>query len=237
MTAFLELMSREVRQYLVYVGISVAVVGLAGASLLSGKLSFSRFLGATNPLAAAVFLVLLGAVLLSVLLSHDWFVIYGKGSLAALPRLFGLAGLFGLEAILVDLKVVLPADLNVPFPESVMVYPVMGFGAEILLHVLPLALILIAVTAFSRNGDLDRVIGVSIFAVALLEPILQVIAGFSKPYPTWVYVWMGLHVFLVNLAQLIIFRRYDFVAMYSFRLAYYAIWHLAWGFVRLGVLF
>jgi hypothetical protein len=33
------------------------------------------------------------------------------------------------------------------------------------------------------------------------------------------------------------FRRYDFASMYSFRLVYYAYWHVAWGVIRLKVLF
>jgi hypothetical protein len=34
-----------------------------------------------------------------------------------------------------------------------------------------------------------------------------------------------------------VFRRYDFVTMYSFRLFYYAYWHIAWGVIRLRVFF
>ena len=40
-----------------------------------------------------------------------------------------------------------------------------------------------------------------------------------------------------ELCQLLIFKRCDFVTMYALRLAYYDIWHLAWGHVRLELLF
>ncbi|MCB9291467.1 MAG: hypothetical protein H6560_29470 [Lewinellaceae bacterium] len=45
---------------------------------------------------------------------------------------------------------------------------------------------------------------------------------------------MSLHIFLINLIQLWLFKRYDFVSMYTFRLVYYLIWHIGWGWVRLG---
>jgi len=45
------------------------------------------------------------------------------------------------------------------------------------------------------------------------------------------------NILLINLFQLSIFKRYDFVSMYSFRLVYYAIWHIVWGVVRLNLFF
>ena len=41
----------------------------------------------------------------------------------------------------------------------------------------------------------------------------------------------------INICQLSILRRYDFVSMWTFRLVYYAIWHVVWGELRLRVLF
>jgi hypothetical protein len=42
---------------------------------------------------------------------------------------------------------------------------------------------------------------------------------------------------VINLVQLTLFRRYDFLTMYAFRLVYYLVWHVAWGHLRLQVLF
>ena len=47
----------------------------------------------------------------------------------------------------------------------------------------------------------------------------------------------GAYAFLINLSQMAIFMRHGFVAMYSFRLFYYTVWHVAWGYVRLKILF
>jgi hypothetical protein len=36
-----------------------------------------------------------------------------------------------------------------------------------------------------------------------------------------------------GLVQLYVFRRFGFASMYSLRLAYYSLWHIAWGTTRL----
>ena len=40
-----------------------------------------------------------------------------------------------------------------------------------------------------------------------------------------------------QLAQLLIFKKYDFNSMYAFRLVYYLFWHIGWGHLRLRLLF
>lgn len=45
--------------------------------------------------------------------------------------------------------------------------------------------------------------------------------GFSQTSLSWAEAYVGLQVFAINLAQLSVFRRYDFISMYSFRLIYY----------------
>ena len=83
----------------------------------------------------------------------------------------------------------------------------------------------------------DEVIWPCILVVALLEPIFQTALGFSRPYPIWVTICVFANIFLINVFHLLIFKRYDFVSMYSFRLVYYLIWHIVWGQVRLNLLF
>ncbi len=237
MTKIKELISKERLQYLVYLGLSIGVIGLTGLGYFSDNLLFQRFLGKINLLIAILFIIFLGLVLLSFLLSQGWFAIYEKENLKGLLRYSGLATLFGLIAILVDyLTVVFPADLNMLFPESLLFYPVMGFIVEILFHVLPITLILIILTLLSEKIT-NKIIWVIIFAVSLFEPIFQTILGFSGQYPLWTVAYVGLHVFLINLSQLIIFKRYDFISMYSFRLVYYILWHIVWGYLRLKLLF
>lgn len=237
MTKIKELITNERLQYQVLIGISIGVLALTVIGYFSNTLFFQRFMGSINPLIVILLIIFLGVVLLSLLLSRGWFAIFRKENLKRIFRWYGLAVLFGLIAIVVDLKVVFPADQNVLFPGSLAFYPVMGFIVEILFHVLPFSLILIILTPLSKKINHNKIIWVSIFPVSLLEPILQVLLGYSGQYPSWTYVWTGLHVYLITLSQLIIFKRYDFVSMYSFRIVYYIIWHILWGYVRLQLLF
>jgi len=49
---------------------------------------------------------------------------------------------FGTIIIIIDLLVRFPADINVPIPKALLFYPVIGFFAEHMFHVLPLAILL-----------------------------------------------------------------------------------------------
>lgn len=233
-----ELISEERLQYLVFVGLSIGILGLTGIGYSSNNLLFQRFLGRINPLMAFIFVILLGVFLLTYLLSQGWFTIYRKKNLKGLYRSSGLAALLGLIAILVDLKIVFPADMNILFPKSLLFYPAIGFLVEILFHVLPLSVLLIVLTSMFRTMSYGKIIWVCILIVSLLEPIYQTIwMGSSNQYPLWTVVYVGFHVLLINLFQLLIFKRYDFISMYSFRLVYYLFWHIGWGHIRLKVLF
>jgi hypothetical protein len=236
-TSILEFVSKERLQYLVMTALSIGAVGLTGIIDYSNPLLFQRFIGSIDPFAAAFLMTLLGWILLSFLLSRGWFAIYKKENLKGLVCSSGLAALLGLIMILVDLKVVFPEDLNILFPESLLFYPAIGFFAEILFHVLPLSVLLMVLTSIFRTVSDQHMIWICIFAVALLEPIYQTITGFSNPYPLSVLAYVGLHVFLINLFQLLIFKRYDFISMYAFRLVYYLFWHIGWGYARLKLLF
>jgi len=45
------------------------------------------------------------------------------------------------------------------------------------------------------------------------------------------------HVFVINIIGLLLFRRHGFIMMYLFRLMYYFLWHILWGHLRLSILF
>jgi hypothetical protein len=60
---------------------------------------------------------------------------------------------------------------------------------------------------------------------------------FKQMFKMWVAAYTWIHVFVIAFLQLYVFRRFDFVSMYSFRLFYYAYWHILWGVIRLEVLF
>jgi hypothetical protein len=238
MTEIKELISNERLQYQVYFGLSIGVVGLTGIGYFSNNHLFQQYIGRINPLIASFLITFLGVILLSFLLSRGWFAIFKRENLKGLFRRSGLAALFVLITILVDLKIVYPADLNILFPESLLFYPAMGFYVEILFHVLPLSILIISLTSIFKNISYRKIIWICILTVSLLEPTFQtILQGSSNQYPLWAVAIFWLNLFLFNLSQLLIFKRYDFISMYSFRLVYYIIWHIVWGYIRLKLLF
>jgi len=236
MTKFVELISTERNQVLVFLGVSLVIAILTGILYVRNAPLFQAFFGKLNPLLVILGIILLGTVLSLFFLSRGWFVVHKAGEYKGFLVAAGLATLPGLIIILLDLKAVFPADTNRPFPDSLFFYPIFGFVVEVIFHMLPLALFLFILTSVF-NLNFEKMIWPCILVVALLEPIFQTVLGFSKPYPTWVTVCVFLNILLINLFQLSIFKRYDFVSMYSFRLVYYAIWHVVWGQIRLSLLF
>jgi len=233
-----ETISGDRLQYLILIGISLMVFGFVGILYFSNSQLFQRFIGRINPLIAFLFVIVLGFILLSFLLSQKWFAIYEKENLKGLFRFSSLAALFGIIMILVDTKIIFPADMNILFPESLLFYPAIGFLAEILFHVLPLAILLFILNSILKNADFGNVVWICILIVSLVEPIYQAMnMASSNRYPVGAVIYVGIHVFLISFFQLLIFRKYDFISMYSFRLVYYMFWHVGWGYVRLRLLF
>ena len=101
---------------------------------------------------------------------------------------------------------------------------------------MPLALVWSAANAAFGKAARDRLVLPCLAAVALLEPAFQI--ALSPPQtPLWVSAAVGLNVLVINLVQLAVFRRCGFAAMLAVRLAYYLLWHILWGELRLAVLF
>jgi hypothetical protein len=229
--------TNERLQYLVYLGLSLGVAGFTSILYLQDNLFFQKFFGRINPLVTIVIIVLLGGVLLSFLLSRSWFTIYQTWNPRWLIVPSALAALLAFVIILVDVTVIFPKDMNISFPESLLFYPVMGFVVEIIFHLLPLSFLLVVLTSLSKGTSFSNIIWPCLVMVALLEPMYQTLTGSLGRVPLWATAYVFLHVFLINVLELFFFKRNDFVSMYSFRLLYYLLWHIAWGYVRLSVLF
>jgi len=238
LSPMLEFIHRERSQYRALAVLSAGCLVLTGLLQYLDARIFQRVIGGINPLLAATIVVALGFVLLSWLLSRGGFSIYRSENRKGLLYGCGLATLFGVIVIPIDLLIRFPADINVPLPASLLFYPVVGFFAEILFHVLPLSLLLIVLFAVFRSVRQTGIVWLGIAAVAMIEPVYQTLWMVSLDrYPVWAVAVDALHVFAINLAQLIIFRRYDFVSMITLRWVYYLFWHIGWGSMRLDILF
>ncbi len=213
---------------------SVAAVLATLVLVMFGRPAFGRFIGAVNPVVAVVAVSLILAAITPAALGKGIFTIVGKDTARGVLVSASIAALFGLFIVMVDVNVVLPRGLNVAYPESILLYPVIGYGVEILFHALPFfAVALVIGSRIERPAFLWSAIAL----IAALEPAFQAVAGFTSVYPAWVTALVSLHIFAINVCQLAVFRRYDFVSMYAFRIVYYLFWHIGWGHFRLQILF
>lgn len=220
------------------VGVPAAVIfvfAVAASVVLSwSNGSVYRFLfGSLNPLVPTAAAALLGAAALRRLALLGWFQAGGaSGRSVALASVLGAA--LTVPVILVDLLGGFPAELNVPFPESLLFYPSIAVVAESAFHLVPLALIATVWRWTSLEFSRGRLFAIGI--AALIEPILQVVWG-SELSPTWANAYVGIHLLVFNVVALEIFRRSGFVALYGFRVGYYLVWHVTWGYFRVPLLF
>ncbi len=213
------------------------VLVLCGVILLlySNSSLFQRFIGEIHPFLAIGLSVVLGFLTLSFLLSKNWFTIHKKYPTKKGYPYAGLTLLFAFVAILIDINIVYPADMNILFPESLLFYPIIAFLVEIIFHVLPMTLLLVGSTLIFKRFLYNKLVLRYILIVALFEPTYQVV--FMETYTLWAMVAVWINLFLFNITQLFTFKRYGFISMYALRLLYYLIWHVVWGVLRLELLF
>ncbi|MBZ0277268.1 MAG: hypothetical protein K8I60_14060 [Anaerolineae bacterium] len=219
--------------YAILAGLSLVAILL---TVIADRASFRRFLGRLNPLLVILVTVALAFILLTLFLMRGWFVIYRADNLNGLLLAIGLAAVIVLPIIQVDRTVKFPQTLNIPFPQSMLFYPAIAYLVEVVFHLLPLALLTFGLTALLPAASPQTIIIACIIVVAAIEPVYQTV-GFAGRYPAWSVAYTALHVFVINLAQLCLFRQYDFVTMLAFRLAYYLAWHILWGHLRLKWLY
>lgn len=215
----------------------LTIVVLCGVGLLSNSNSslFQRFLGGISPFLAIVLSSVLGFLTLSFLLSKGLFAIYKKYPLKRMLHYSGVTLLFTSIAILVDLSIVYPTDMNIPFPESLLFYPVIAFLVEMVFHVLPLSVLLFTAMSIFKKIPYAKLLWICILIIAMLEPTYQVI--FMVSYPTWSMATVWINLFLFNSIQLMAFKNFGFMSMYTLRLLYYLVWHILWGSLRLQLIF
>ena len=224
------------RQALAYAAIGGLAVALTAGSLPAAEAQFRRLYGLLDPRLVSVLASAAGGVALWRLRRGDGFqIIRGVETVRGIGLSAVLATALAAAVILADCLIRYPRDLNVPIPIALLFYPPVGLVAEVVFHLLPLA-ILRATFAVPGSGSVGAgPARIAFVLTALVEPIFQVAVEEDPLSGRAVYT--GLHVLAVSSLQLVVFRRYDFASMYAFRLIYYAYWHVAWGALRLVLLF
>ncbi len=218
--------------------LAFAAFAILAAALLDAweTPAFELYFGGIPPVLATALVVSLGFGSLVAIRSNPWFLIDSGRPLApGLGRATAVALVLTVPVVVVDLMGGFGPGINVTVPRALLFYPLMAVVAECVFHLVPLAVVISLLRTSSRSlRPSTPTILISI--VALLEPSFQFLGGFSQA-PLWANLYVAAHVFVFNLLSLWFFRRYDLYTMYAFRLAYYAFWHVAWGYLRLPLLF
>jgi len=223
-------------QYAAYCALSLVALIFTVVLLPSSAGYFRRFFGQTNAILVVVLASVLGATALWALQSrYELAILQGGMTIRGVALSAALATVVAVAIVVADVFIRYPEDTNVPVPQALLFYPAIGFVAEIVFHVLPLALLLLAFNPLVGRFGEDRLLWIGTLLVAVLEPTFQVL--FEGKALTWGAAYTWIHVFAIAFLQLYVFRRFDFVSMYSFRLFYYLYWHILWGVIRLRLLF
>ncbi len=121
-------------------------------------------------------------------------------------------------------------DTNVAMPDVLQVDPAIAVFVEIAFHAVPIA-VLVAIfgTPTGFHASFWRIA----IPVALIESIVQAVYATSISTS----VFSAVHLVVFGVVQVWIFWRFGFMWMLGFRLAYYFLWHVAWGVARLKLFF
>ena len=199
---------------------------------------FKRFFDLLHPELVVYLVSLVGLFAILLLLKTTPFRILGTAPRKGILWSLLLALPFGAVIILIDLLAPFPEDIALPFPVALLIYPSMGFVAEIIFHIVPFTFLVLVLSALFKKIRTEKILGFSILVTAFLESIYHMtnLSG-TVQFSNWILLLVGFHILLFSLCQLMLFRRYDFFTMYAFRMAYYLIWHVAWGTFRINILF
>jgi len=223
---------------LVVAGLSVASVAIAATLAGEPEMPFGAYFGAIPAVTATLIVVAVAAMAHWTLQASRAFqVIRPNTPWQALLMICIVGALFAVPTILMDIVLRFPADINAPLPGALLFYPLMGYVAETAFHLVPLAvLVLVTRVAFDRFPG-SRLLAAFIVVVALVEPVVQASGTFNAATPAALDIFMLAHLSVFSLVLLTIYRRYGFLAAYAFRLSYYLVWHIAWGWTRLAALY
>lgn len=228
--------AERTQQVAAYAAVSVGAAALAVILSVSHRSYFQPYFGAIPPTVAFGLLIPAGAACLYILWRKRWFYVFNPpATVRGIALSAATVVLFAVEVTVFDVIAPFSEDINVPIPHSLLFYPAIAFVVEIVFHVLPLTLLLLALEKFSGQVPFEALLWLGIVLTALLEPTYQ-LAFLDRSF-SWTVAYLWARLFVFSLVQLALFRRFDFVTMYSFRLFYYAYWHIVWGHLRLHILF
>lgn len=219
-----------------WTGISLLVVSVFAVALTAwqeqvDRSVFDRYFGAMRPVGVMTGVAAVGIVALAHLEATSDFSVVGPGNWRdAVSSIAWSVPLLTTAVIGADILLRFAEDTNVAMPDALRFYPAIAVFVEIVFHAVPIALL---VKVFGMPSGLNASFWKIAIPVALIEAVLQAVYATS----IGTSIFSAVHLLVFGIAQVWMFWRFGFVWMLGFRLAYYSLWHLAWGAVRLEVLF
>ena len=217
-------------------GLAVASLAAVAASIvlvLLGSNAYELVLGIARPIGPLVAVVGFGFVGWLILSRRSWIPGQTDGAVGYRPAvLIGLT--LPVPVIVVDWLGGFGRGINAPAPDSLLFYPSIAVVAEFVFHVAPLAIAAMLAFFFRRAGRALEIFGLG--AAVAIEPILQVAWG-DAVSPAWANAYVGVQVLAFNVVGVYLLRRFGILRVLVYRLSYYLVWHVLWGYVRLGLLF
>ena len=211
--------------------LSVGAVALTAWQTDVDRSVFERFFGAVNPTGVMIVAALVGGIAMASLQGNSDFAMIGPGaSRDAVSITAWAVPVLAAAAIGADLVPRFPEDTNVAVPDALRFYPAIAVFVESTLHVVPIAVL---VALLGAPTGLDVTFWRIAIPVALVEAVLQ--AAYATSIGTSIF--SAVHLTVFGVVQVWMFWRFGFAWMLGFRLAYYALWHVVWGAVRLELLF
>ncbi|MDY7093201.1 MAG: hypothetical protein SX243_09540 [Acidobacteriota bacterium] len=233
MTTTLEELWRERADAPRWAAACLAAVAATLALVALGSEAYESVLGMARPVAPVVAVVGLGFGGWLVLARRSWIPASTEG-----PAGYRAAVLIGLALPLpvigVDCLGGFGPGINAPAPDALLFYPSIAVVAESVFHIAPLAAAATLAFFVRRAGRSLELCG--LVAAVAIEPILQVVWG-AEASPGWANAYVGVHLLAFNLIAVVLLRRFGILRALVFRLSYYFVWHILWGFLRLELLF
>jgi hypothetical protein len=212
----------------------VFTVLCAAALSLTPDRPFTPYFGRLPPSVALLVLNLLGAGALYRLQGRFGLRILDRARSPRAPlKMLLIVPLFAVPAILIDLFVGFPREINVSLPQALLFYPAIASAAEVTFHLIPLVVVLSIAKALFKHANATAVLRIGNASAAMVEPALQLYWGTRDPAFAAATLASTPHILAFNVFELHLFRRHDFLTMYASRLVYYLCWHILWGTARL----
>jgi hypothetical protein len=211
--------------------ISIMAIALTAWQVQVDRTVFERFFGALDPVGVMTGVSVVGIVVIAYLQAISDFAVLGPGTWTdAVVIIAWAVPLLAATAIGADLVFRYAQDMNVAMPDALRFYPAIAVFVEIALHAVPIAAL---VAILGMPTGFDATFWRIAIPVALIEAVLQAVYATS----TSTSIVSGTHLVVFGVAQVWMFWRFGFTWMLGFRLAYYSLWHVAWGATRLKLLF